>query len=406
VPRVKLTARNVATLPAVGDVRTDYMDADLTGFALRVSPSGARTYAVVYRNGDGAQRRFTIGDARRLSLADARDIARRVLADVVKGKDPQDEKLSTRVAARRRREAPTFAALAQRFLDESAGRLRPNTLNAWRWILRSEIAPSLGRLRPDQVRRADVREVIERIASDRPTYANRVFELVRRVFSWAVEKDVLETSPCVGLKKPAPEGKRDRVLSADELRRVWAAAEAEGMIGQAVKLLLLTGTRRDEVLGARWDEFDFDARLWRLPASRSKTAERRTLPLSSGALAVLETLRGTTRSSTWLFPSPRTSGPLRLVAKAQKRLLAQSRTSGWVWHDLRRTVRTRLAEMGVAPHIAQAILGHALPRIEGTYNRYEPVPEMRAALEAWSDRLSSLLAGQTRRAQVIPLARP
>ena len=92
------------------------------------------------------------------------------------------------------------------------------------------------------------------------------------------------------------------------------------------------------------------------------------------------------------------------MAKAQKRLLAPSGTNGWVWYDLRRTVRTRLAEMGVALHIAQAILGHALPRIEGTYNRYEPVPEMRAALEAWSDRLSALLGGQTRRAQVVPLA--
>ncbi len=140
-----------------------------------------------------------------------------------------------------------------------------------------------------------MREVIERIATDRPTYASRVFELVRRVFSWAMEKDVLATSPCMGLKKPSPERRRDLVLSDPELRAIWAAAS--------------------------------DAH-----------------------------------------------------PKVAKRIQERSRTSGWVWHDTRRTVRTRLAEMGVAPHVAEAVLGHVAPGIVRTCNLHEPVPEMRAAL--------------------------
>jgi integrase len=404
MPVRKLTARSVAGMHALRAQRTDFLDAELSGFVLRVSPTGARSYAVVYRNAEGEQRRYTIGDATTVSLADARDVARRVLADAVKGGDPEEEKLASRVQARRRRQAPTFAALAQRFLDESVTRLRPNTLAAWRCILRAEISPTIGRLRPQEIQRADVRELIEHIASDRPTYANRVFELVRRVFSWAMEKDLLPTSPCMGLQKPAPERRRDRVLSDLEIRAVWAAAGEERLMGDALKLLLLTGARRDEVLSASWEELDIDAQVWRLPAARAKTGSRRTVPLSSGALEVINRLHTSANGSPWLFPSPRTDRPLRLVAKAVRRIQQRSRTSGWVWHDTRRTVRTRLAEMGIAPHVAEAVLGHVAPGIVRTYNLHEPVPEMRAALEAWARRLRATVEGANMPTAVVPLA--
>src|SRR5262249_11136936 len=153
------------------------------------------------------------------------------------GRDPQQERIAERQEARRQREAPTLAVIAERFLAEEKDRLRTNTHNAWAGILKSEIAPSIGRKRPDDVTRADVRELIEGIASTRPTWANRTFELVRRVYSWAIEKDILTASPCAGLRKPSPERERDRVLTGDEIVKVWNAAGDEGQLGDALRLL-------------------------------------------------------------------------------------------------------------------------------------------------------------------------
>ena len=405
MPVHKLTSRNVRSLRPAEGRRTDYFDPAVTGFHLRVSPTGARSFAVSYRTKAGEQRRLTIGDVDAVSLADARDLARRVLADVVKGRDPQHERIEAREQARRKRDAPTFGALSARFLSESAGRLRANTMNAWRAILKAEIEPAIGKQRPEEVTKADVRALVEGIAADRPTYANRTFELVRRVYSWALEKDIVTATPCAGLRKPATDRQRDRVLTDAEIRAVWNAADAGGLLGDAVKLLLLTGARRQEVLAARLDEIDAEAGLWRLPAARSKTGERRSVPLSSGACEVLDRLSAAGNGSPWLFPSERTDGPLRLVAKAAARIRARSSVEGWTWHDLRRTVRTRLAEMGVAPHVAEAILGHARTGIERVYNRHEPVPEMRAALEAWSARLGDIVTGTQRPAAVLPFAR-
>lgn len=194
------------------------------------------------------------------------------------------------------------------------------------------------------------------------------------------------------------------MLSDPELRAVWAAASEEHLLGDALKLLLLTGGRRDEVLSASWEEFDLEARLWRLPAARAKTGSRRTVPLSSGALEVIHRLLAAADGSPWLFPSPRTDRPVRLVAKVVKRIQHRSGTGGWVWHDTRRTVRTRLAEMGVAPHVAEAVLGHVAPGIVRTYNVHEPVLEMRAALEAWARRLLATVAGEPRPTAVLPFA--
>jgi integrase len=405
MPVQRLTSRNVGSLRPVEGTRTDYFDPSVPGFHLRVSPTGARSYAVFYRTKAGEQRRYTIGAVGpHLTLAAARKEARGVLADVVKGKDPQHDRVESREEARRKRDAPTFGAIADKFLKESASRLKPNTLKTWRWILAAEVVPAIGSKRPEDVTKADVRALVARIAADRPTYANRVFELVRRVYTWALEREDVAATPCAGLRKPSPERQRDRVLTDDEVRKVWTAADGDGLLGEAVKLLLLTGARREEVLGATWTELDLDAGLWRLPAARSKAGERRNVPLSSGAREVLDRLKAAGNGSAWLFPSPVTDGPVRLVAKAAARIRQRSGVDNWTWHDLRRTTRTRLAELGVAPHVAQAILGHTRSGIDAVYNRFEPVPEMRSALEAWSRRLAAIVSGERTVAEVVPFA--
>jgi integrase len=406
VPIVKLDPRNVTKLPAVNGRRSEYRDALLPAFFLRVAPSGARTFGVVYNTSAGQRRRYTIGNAARTSLADARDVARRVLADVIKGQDPQQQKIAER--RKRRAGVLTLTDLARRFMRENEARLADTTRYNWTNIIDSEIARgSLGAMRPEEITRQDVRELIRRLAQDRPYWANRTFEVLRRVFTWAVSEDLVTATPCLGLRKPTPERPRERVLSSDEIRAVWSALEPEGVIGEAVRLVFYTAARRREVLDARWAEVDLVERLWRLPGTRTKNRQPHVVPLSAGALVVLARLRAVSGDTEWVFPSPAPGceeRPLRAVAK-QMQCIVQRSGVAFRLHDLRRTVRTRLAEMGVPENVGEAVLGRALPRLIRTYNRHEPVPEMRAALEAWSARVDAIVNGTARLAEVVPFAR-
>lgn len=402
---VRLTARNVTTLSSHGGSRADYLDEVLPGFELRVTASGVRTFAVRYSR-DGKTRRYTIGRMPPLSLASARDIAKRVLGDALKGVDPHAEK----VAQRRKRAQPTqsFGALCELFLEAARTKdnlpLRPTTLYNWRNIANVEILPALGEMAPEAITRRDVRGVVERIAAQRPYWGNRVFELIRRVFSWAVEKDLVNASPCVGLKKPGGERPRDRVLSTDEIRRVWAALEGELLFGEAVRLLFYTAARPREVLNARWAEIDLGDRLWRIPASRMKNKEPHVVPLSPGVMAVLDRLSSADHHEEFLFPSPTFTAPLVAIAKPVARIRQRSGVEFQV-RDIRRTVRTRLREMGAPQDVSEAILSHARPRLIRTYDRYLPVPEMRAALDAWSARLETIVSGPPKRADVVRIER-
>jgi integrase-like protein len=272
-------------------------------------------------------------------------VARRVLADVVKGQDPQQQK----VAERRRRRAGvlTFADLARRFMRENEARLATTTRYNWNNIIESEIARgSLGTMRPEEITRQHVRELMRRLAQDRPHWANRTFEVVRRVFTWAVSEDLVR-------------------------------------------------------------EVDFTERLWRLPGTRTKNRQPHVVPLSTGALGVLTRLLAASGDNEWVFPSPAPGSeerPLQAVAKHMQRIVQRSGVT-FRLHDVRRTVRTRLAEMGVPENVAEAVLGHTLPRLIRTYNRHAPILEMRSALEAWSARLEAIVNGTARLAEVVAFAR-
>ena len=336
VPIVRLDARNVTKLTAVNGRRSEYRDELLPAFFLRVSPSGARTFGVTYNTPAGQRRRYTIGNAARTSLADARDVARRVLADTIKGQDPQQQK----VAERRKRRAGvlTFTDLARRFMRENEARLADTTRYNWTNIIDSEIARgTFGAMRPDEITRQDVRELIRRLAQDRPYWANRTFEVVRRVFTWAVSEDLVTATPCLGLRKPTPERPRERVLSSDEIRAVWSALEPEGVIGEAVRVVFYTAARRREVLDARWMEVDLVERLWRLPGMRTKNRQPHVVPLSTGAVAVLTRLQEVSGDTEWVFPSPAPGTeerPLRAIAKHLRQIVgARASSSGSMTYD-------------------------------------------------------------------------
>lgn len=226
-------------------------------------------------------------------------------------------------------------------------------------------------------------------------------ELLKAVYSWAVAEERLDSSPVVNVR-PFKERARDRVLTTDEIKAVWEALAFEPH-GDSIRMLFWSAARRSEVLGATWGEIDFRAKTWTIPADRAKTAEARTVPLSKPALACLQARREADPKGRWIFPSPVAAvGPLRSLQVPFRRVAARSKVAGWCLHDIRRTVRTQLAALGVRPDVGEAVLGHAKPKMVRVYDRHEPVPAMRAALEAWARRLEAIVSGAPETADVLP----
>jgi integrase len=395
VPTTHLTARNVRSLLPHGDRRTDYWDDTLPGFCLRVSPSGARTYAVWYRV-HGEARRYTIGRLETIDLATARQKAREVLADAkLHGKDANEERNEAR---KRAALGDDFEALANLFLQRHGPNLRPRTLAEFRRTLEVDVFPVLGDRRPVEIQRGQVRSLIVRIAERAPTQANRTFAVVRRVFSWAVGEDLLQVSPCVGLKTPTPERPRDRVYSTDEIRAIWTAVSGTEL-ELFVPFVFYTGARSEEARSAKWSDVDLHSRLWTIPGERSKNAESHPLPLSVGALRVLRRLPKA--EGVYLFPAPTREGFMDHPQKTIVQVRERSAVADFRLHDVRRTVATRLSQMGTLDAVVEAVLGHTPPKLKRTYNRYQPIKEMRVALDAWSaalDRIVGSKPGRTAQA--------
>jgi integrase len=402
MPVVKLNARNVTTLQAVGGVRTDYRDELLPGFFLRVTPQGTRSFGIVYTTLDGRLRRCTLGPVGPLGLSQARSQAKKLRGAVAQGEDPHGDRM---IARRQRLTAATLEDLAESFLSsKEALAWRPKTRQEFARILRVEVVPALGHLKPDEVRRGEVRALVDRLSDRAPVMANRVFEVTRRLYTWAMGRDLVEASPCVGLSKPSPETQRDRVLTEDEIRAVWAACEAEpGIIADAFRLMLVTAQRRGEVLSMRWQ--DVDGSWWTIPAALAKNGLAHRVPLSRQALTILERLRKRSNGP-WVFPSPTTDRPIENPQKAAERLRERSKVPDLRLHDLRRTAASLMTGMGISRLTVMKILNHAEREVTAVYDRHSYDPEKRSALEAWGRRLEQVLSGARQGAQVVRLSRP
>jgi integrase len=238
--------------------------------------------------------------------------------------------------------------------------------------------------------------------------ANRLLTRLKPFFVWAVERGVLTSSPVEGLRPPSPETARDRVLSDDELRAVWRAAERIGYpFGAAVQLLILTGCRRSEVLEAEWSEFDVDGRTWTILRERSKTNAAHVVPLSDPALQLVTSLPRIAESGTgparYLFTTTGRS-PFSGVSKVLERLNERAAEEmprpdeealrPWRLHDLRRTFASGCARLGVPVHVVEKALNHTsgtFGGIVGVYQRHEYLDERRRALEIWAERLVDLI---------------
>jgi integrase len=371
------------------------------GFGVRRQVEGV-FYCLRYRL-RGKQRVYSIGRHGSPWTPDtARAEAKRLLGKVVSGVDPLSERRNTRDEDRT---AKTFDKEAERYLARRKEAMKPRVFRELQRHFNDHAKP-LHRLRLDEIRKAKIAEMLNDIQDERgPTARNRFRSNLSAFFTWAVAQGFLETNPVEGTAKAAENGPRERVLTPAELTEVWTALGTDDF-SNIVRLLILTGQRREEIGGLRWNEVDLDRDLIVLPPERTKNKRQHELPLSSQAQMILEQRKASGVVARFANTSPVFGeGPNGFVgwghskARFNERLAAQRKKGGakpmpdWTLHDLRRTAATMMAELGVLPHIIEAILNHISGHksgVAGVYNRAKYEGEMREALCKWADYVEGL----------------
>lgn len=395
-----LTERRIRALKAGDGQRTEVMDGAVSGLGIRVYPTGRKSWFLRYGPLE-ARQRIVLGPYPALSLDAARNKARELVAGVkISGRDPMAERKAERTA-RRKAETETFAALAACYLEEHAKRHK--RLRGWQEDerkLRVEVLPAWGSRTASEVRRTDVRELLERIAEERGgVCANRTRALVSKVFTFGIEKERVESNPVYGVKRIYVEKPRERVLAEEEIQALWPLFDRlQPAVSAAWRLVLLTAQRPGEVLSMRWRDLDRDSRgwWWNLPAELTKTNRAHRVPLSPQALAIIEALRPLTESTGWVLASRADGKRLTWLSHSSARLREWSGLEHFTPHDLRRTAATWLGRSGVRPDTIDQLLNHAAGRISRTYNRAGYDAEKRQAVVLLGDLVERVIAGEER----------
>jgi integrase len=364
-------------------------DDSMPGFGLRVRNGGKRehrTYILQYKIGP-KQRRISLGNVSKIGLEAVQRIARQLFGKIAEGKDPANDKAVARTAA-----SHTFDVIASEFLRVQQARLKPRTFIETQRFLRKNWKP-LHRLALASINRATVAAQLRVIARDHgPVSADRARAALSAFFSWAMGEGLAEANPVIGTNKAAGENKaRDRVLADNELVTIWRGLP-DNDYGRIVRLLILTGCRRDEIGSLRWSEISRDARLIALPGERTKNGRAHDVPLSKAALEIIDSIpRRVNRE----FVFGEGKGGFSGWSKAKDALDTRLGIKPWRLHDLRRTASTRMADAGVQPHIIEAVINHVSGHkagVAGIYNRSTYENEKRAALDALSNYVMAAVA--------------
>jgi integrase len=357
-------------------------DDTLPGFGLRIRKGGSQNFVVQYKLGT-KQRRVKVGPVSKLTYAQARKEAKKLLGKVALGQDPQGDKLAVRAAA-----PDTFKSIAERFLKHQATTLRASSYYSTKLYLLTH-AKRLHQLNVAAVTRREVASVLSTIAEKSGTVsAGRARSALSAMFAWAVCEGIADTNPVIGTTTYATPA-RDRVLTNQEIAAIWSAVD--GDYGTIVKLLFYTGARRDEIGDLTWSEVDLEQNLIRLPAERCKNHRAFDLPLAAPAVELLREKQSERRYVFGKIAGPYSSYP---ISKAELDAKLNFGTP-WQLRDIRRTVATGMAEVGVLPHVIEAVLNHVSGHkagVAGIYNRATYAKEKREALEIWSNHIAVILA--------------
>jgi integrase len=395
---MKLTDRAVSQIQLAGRAEVICFDDKLAGFGIRVREGGSRTWIFQYRVGT-KQRRLTIGSASSITAAKAREAAEDLDARVHLGGDPAGDKATTRVAASN---AMTFAMAMDEYLAIQERELKPRSFRETERNMRVHAKP-LHKLELTNIDLKTIAAELRRITkSSGPVAANRARSAWSAFFNWCAGEGYTETNP-VAFTNKNDETARERVLKHGELRIIWNALP-EGDYGDIIKLLALTGLRREEIGGLRWSEIDFTKGDINLAGERTKNGLNHIVPMSAAVRAILES-RPRFEGRDFVFGIGK--GGFSGWSRCKERLDEQIKVAPWTPHDLRRTLSTGMHDdLKVLPHIVEAVINHISGHragVAGIYNRATYYAEKKLALALWADHLTAIVQGRT--SNVVTLAR-
>lgn len=407
---MKFTDRSIAALKPK---RERYEVWDREGFGIRVTPKGVKSWVWLYRY-QGRPRRMTLGRYPAVGLADARQKFAEAQKALGRGIDPGTVVVAERAAERA---AETVSELVDDYLERWA-KARKRSAGEDERLLRRDVLPTWGRRKAKDITRRDVIALLDRIMErGAPIAANRTLAVIRKMFNWAISRDLLKANPCAMVQAPGQEKRRDRVLSADEIAAFWHGLDKlEGTKDElgmsdaaklALKLQLVTAQRKGEVTAAEWSEFDRVEKVWTIPAEKSKNGLPHRVPLSELALEVIDDIEALAKRNKrkgeeeapqlpWLFPARNREGPITAssVNHALHRTRERLGIGDVVPHDLRRSAASHMASLGISRVVIGKLLNHAEPGVTAVYDRHSYDAEKRHALDAWSTRLKKILTGK------------
>ncbi len=360
------------------DKRYDIFDASVRGLGLRVATSGTKSWFIM-RRFKGRMLRSTFGRYPDMTLAQARQKAPEVLADMADG-SPQGQ-----------RKADPFKVVLEEWLKKDQEKNK--SFQQVRIAMYRHALPALGNMPLGSITKRDLNNLIDKIVQDgSPVAANRVLAFIKRFFSWCRERDILEQSPAETIKPPSSEKIRDRVLTLGEIKSIWIACNQIGYPwGPIFQLLLLTGARLREISEASWNEVSIADGTLDLPASRTKNGRPHQIHLADQALKIFQNLPRTDGQNLLFTTNGET--PVSGFSKIKKRLDVVSSVTDWRFHDLRRSFATHSTEkVGISPVITDKILNHATGQVRGVaavYQRGEFLRERQTALQEWANFLEN-----------------
>ncbi len=403
---MKFTDASIRSLKPESD-RYEKWETNGRGFGLRVSPKGRKSFLFMYRV-NGVSRRMTIGVYPAITLSEARTAHAKARQQLEKGSDPGRELVEQK---RGERDASTINGLIDEYIEFYAKPKKRSWHEDFR-IFNKDVLPKWKNLKAVDINKRDVVKLLDQIdARGSGVMANRTLRLLRTMFTFAVSRGILDTSPCANVVAPNEETPRDRVLNEDEIRKVWfGLGEAQMSEGTrlAIRLLLLTGQRNGEWAGARWEEFNLNEKWWTIPGERTKNKKSHRVFLTQMAIDILKQAEKLCGGSSWVFPSIKDGHITPRAISRAVRNNSEIRPKGhpkhkspygdffkvgyFVPHDMRRTMATIMAESGVDEFHISKVLNHTTQGITGkVYNRYQYDVEKQKALETWERKLRSIL---------------
>jgi integrase len=370
------TDKNVVALKP-RDKTFAYADPSLPGHYIRVTPAGNKSFVAVARDLRGKQIWTTIGNAALMKVEEARERAREVIKRVKAGQD--------------RAGPQSFESIANDWLKRHVDAKGLRDAYETRRVLKKHILPEWGAREFTTIRRGDVSQLLDRVEDESGARtADKVLEIASSVCRFYEQKHEDYVSPIIkGMKRYSPKDHaRKRILSDGEIRKLWDACSTANGYGDLIKLLLLTGQRREKVASMRWDDVSADG-TWTIPSEKREKGNAGELVLPAMALDIIKG-RPRLASNPYILAG-RDSGPLRSFHGPRDALKAKVGFEDWRIHDLRRTARSLMSRAGVRPHIAERVLGHAIRGVEGVYDRHSYREEKAQALQDLANLIESIL---------------